>query len=150
MASQRSGGIPGSGAVAQLVRAPDCRSGGCGFDSRRRRSMNPEEQLVSSGFFRFHADAGSRQSCQQLPLICTNCQDLVQPLVQPNLGPLCRRFRWLAAGGRSVRDQVAATARRRALPLRPALSGRCRRSSSGRSTNAATLLVRSLEQRPPR
>ena len=27
------------GAVAQLVRAPDCRSGGCGFESRPRRSL---------------------------------------------------------------------------------------------------------------
>lgn len=26
-----------SGAVAQLVRVPDCRSGGCGFESRQRR-----------------------------------------------------------------------------------------------------------------
>ncbi len=26
-----------SGAVAQLVRVPDCRSGGCGFESRRPR-----------------------------------------------------------------------------------------------------------------
>ena len=25
------------GAVAQLVRVPDCRSGGCGFESRPRR-----------------------------------------------------------------------------------------------------------------
>ena len=25
------------GAVAQLVRVPDCRSGGCGFESRRPR-----------------------------------------------------------------------------------------------------------------
>ena len=29
------------GAVAQLVRAPDCRSGGCGFESRPRRFLNP-------------------------------------------------------------------------------------------------------------
>ena len=27
----------GRGAVAQLVRVPDCRSGGCGFESRPRR-----------------------------------------------------------------------------------------------------------------
>ena len=26
------------GAVAQLARVPDCRSGGCGFESRRPRS----------------------------------------------------------------------------------------------------------------
>ena len=31
------------GAVAQLVRAPDCRSGGCGFDSRRRRFEKTKE-----------------------------------------------------------------------------------------------------------
>ena len=29
--------LPGQGAVAQLVRVPDCRSGGCGFESRPRR-----------------------------------------------------------------------------------------------------------------
>ncbi len=28
-----------NGAVAQLVRAPDCRSGGCGFDSRPPRLL---------------------------------------------------------------------------------------------------------------
>ena len=30
-----------SGAVAQLVRVPDCRSGGCGFESRRPRWRKP-------------------------------------------------------------------------------------------------------------
>ena len=30
---------PAIGAVAQLVRAPDCRSGGCGFESRPRRFL---------------------------------------------------------------------------------------------------------------
>ena len=29
--------LPLHGAVAQLVRVPDCRSGGCGFEPRRRR-----------------------------------------------------------------------------------------------------------------
>ena len=31
--------LPKTGAVAQLVRVPDCRSGGCGFESRLRRSF---------------------------------------------------------------------------------------------------------------
>ena len=29
------------GAVAQLVRVPDCRSGGCGFESRPPRFLTP-------------------------------------------------------------------------------------------------------------
>ena len=37
--------LPKFGAVAQLVRVPDCRSGGCGFESRLRRSE-------SLGFYR--------------------------------------------------------------------------------------------------
>src|SRR5262249_17808551 len=32
---------PPNGDVAQLVRVPDCRSGGCGFESRRPRSGMP-------------------------------------------------------------------------------------------------------------
>ena len=31
------GSLEKPGAVAQLVRVPDCRSGGCGFESRPRR-----------------------------------------------------------------------------------------------------------------
>ena len=34
-APENSGTTPGG--VAQLVRVPDCRSGGCGFESRRPR-----------------------------------------------------------------------------------------------------------------
>ena len=37
-----------NGAVAQLVRAPDCRSGGCGFDSRPPRLLKSPEY---SGLF---------------------------------------------------------------------------------------------------
>ena len=32
---------PEFGAVAQLVRVPDCRSGGCGFESRPPRFLTP-------------------------------------------------------------------------------------------------------------
>ena len=32
---------PEFGAVAQLVRVPDCRSGGCGFESRPPRFRTP-------------------------------------------------------------------------------------------------------------
>ena len=41
------------GAVAQLVRVPDCRSGGCGFESRPRRSPKerPGKHLRSPGRF---------------------------------------------------------------------------------------------------
>jgi hypothetical protein len=38
-ASPKPGDAVYFGAVAQLVSAPDCRSGGCGFESRRPRSM---------------------------------------------------------------------------------------------------------------
>ena len=40
------------GAVAQLVRAPDCRSGGCGFEPRPRRSRKPcDNNKLKQGFF---------------------------------------------------------------------------------------------------
>jgi hypothetical protein len=40
------------GAVAQLVRVPDCRSGGCGFESRRPRfQFSPKSWIVwASGY----------------------------------------------------------------------------------------------------
>src|SRR3954470_235172 len=34
-------GMKRDGRVAQLVRVPDCRSGGCGFESRRARLRTP-------------------------------------------------------------------------------------------------------------
>ena len=34
---ERSNAFKAAGAVAQLVRVPDCRSGGCGFESRPPR-----------------------------------------------------------------------------------------------------------------
>jgi hypothetical protein len=43
------------GAVAQLVRVPDCRSGGCGFEPRRRRLNGPLVELPASGPFPFLA-----------------------------------------------------------------------------------------------
>lgn len=54
-----------SGAVAQLVRVPDCRSGGCGFKSRRPRwhrfltcaHCTPEDSLpfVTASLFSFRS-----------------------------------------------------------------------------------------------
>jgi hypothetical protein len=38
------------GDVAQLVRVPDCRSGGCGFDSRRPRLDGPLAMVVNGPF----------------------------------------------------------------------------------------------------
>ena len=40
-----------SGAVAQLVRVPDCRSGGCGFESRPPRFFRKSRDLWSRLFF---------------------------------------------------------------------------------------------------
>src|ERR1700722_4062345 len=40
----------GIGGVAQLVRVPDCRSGGCGFEPRRPRSI-PRFPPRERGFF---------------------------------------------------------------------------------------------------
>ena len=43
--------LPKFGAVAQLVRVPDCRSGGCGFESRLRRSKMPGDHGLPGFFF---------------------------------------------------------------------------------------------------
>ena len=48
------------GAVAQLVRALDCRSRGCGFDPRRPRSNKPRETSVLPGFFCARTDSVSQ------------------------------------------------------------------------------------------
>src|SRR3954451_15562957 len=45
-------GLKKSGRVAQLVRVPDCRSGGCGFEPRRARLR---EDLKFQVFFCFWA-----------------------------------------------------------------------------------------------
>ena len=39
--------LPKTGAVAQLVRVPDCRSGGCGFESRLRRLKKARYSCLS-------------------------------------------------------------------------------------------------------
>lgn len=46
----RMGGSSLSGAVAQLVRVLDCRSSGCGFESRRRRFFSAGRQQFFGGF----------------------------------------------------------------------------------------------------
>lgn len=50
--SARVRGDPVFGAVAQLVRVPDCRSGGCGFESRPPRLRKPR---CSRGLLLFEA-----------------------------------------------------------------------------------------------
>ena len=47
------------GAVAQLVRVPDCRSGGCGFESRRPRLIKTPEFTGKSFEFRGLVVSGS-------------------------------------------------------------------------------------------
>src|SRR5688500_14697513 len=41
------------GAVAQLVRVPDCRSGGCGFEPRRPRLQQPVWRSSAGGLLAF-------------------------------------------------------------------------------------------------
>ena len=43
-------GSRAAGAVAQLVRVPDCRSGGCGFESRPPRLQNASRKLEAFPF----------------------------------------------------------------------------------------------------
>jgi hypothetical protein len=61
------------GAVAQLVRVPDCRSGGCGFEPRQRRLLKPQETPRFPGFFRavvgtLALNAASYRQLQQCPI----------------------------------------------------------------------------------
>ena len=54
--------------VAQLVRAPDCRSGGCGFESRRARQILAPENQGFPGLFRLHPfPEPFRRRCRQMP-----------------------------------------------------------------------------------
>ena len=68
------------GAVAQLVRVPDCRSGGCGFESRQRRLPKALETLVSVGFFY------ARRRFLNLPTCRPD-----RPDSQKLAGPICRK-----------------------------------------------------------
>ena len=49
------------GVVAQLVRVPDCRSGGCGFESRRRR-LKAARLKSFAAFLFLDVGSGSRDS----------------------------------------------------------------------------------------
>ncbi len=81
---------PPLGAVAQLVRVPDCRSGGCGFESRPPRSDNPLSPL-DRGLLRF--TPSSRTLIDTAP---PRCADRAPRLGEPP--GLASRRAWRAAG----------------------------------------------------
>ena len=58
---------PEFGAVAQLVRVPDCRSGGCGFESRPPRFGSPPHAGFSlRTIATVPKDRAARVSCVRL------------------------------------------------------------------------------------
>ena len=72
-----------NGVVAQLVRAPDCRSGGCGFEPRRPRLAKPLVSPVIPRVFSFSDRSTTRcQKCHKSTSVAPNWHFLAQPLVQ--------------------------------------------------------------------
>ena len=58
------------GAVAQLVRVPDCRSGGCGFESRLRRlTKSPVFHCELRAFFVFRPRLSGCRFCYDSPFL---------------------------------------------------------------------------------
>ncbi len=98
------------GAVAQLVRVPDCRSGGCGFESRPRRlgcrgpNLPTPRPTSSACAAALTLQGRSAVPVKVAPAVCCN------PLTQASVFQRCRRIDPLTAPHRysctSLQPQV--------------------------------------------
>ena len=101
-----------SGAVAQLVRVPDCRSGGCGFESRQRRSIEPTETTVFVGFFHVLTHSGqSPLCCSKLPVFHFLLAQVLAQVLAQTFPQLHRQYRVLASAATPAASQPRPTCR---------------------------------------
>ena len=78
------------GGVAQLVRVLDCRSSGCGFESRRPRFPKPLPAKLSAAYF-FHPDSVEQAESHQTA-------DHSHCIVHPRWARLSRHDVWIRIG----------------------------------------------------
>jgi len=106
---------------------------------------NPGKRNVSRGFLRSWYRSITHPNCPQLTVICTDCQILVQTLVERSAHRLCRFYELLSL---AAYLRVVAVANRW-LRRCQATSGPYKRSSSNRCRNASSLLGKSWGRLPP-
>lgn len=126
------------GAVAQLVRVPDCRSGGCRFDPGRPRHFKPRRMAPegrSCGVFRFVGGPGQAGASG-----CRGTRDAARP---PAADPPTRRFRARFTCLRAC-GNLAWTRRRRGDP-----AFRCSRQRACIASLPTRLSRRPLHQSEP-